>query len=184
VGRLDVSTLQSRFDPRANNFDLVRLIAALVVVYGHSYALAENKYDPLSTFLSYGLCGALAVWSFLVISGFLIARSEEGSGLSAFVAARFLRIYPAFLIIVLVESFIIAPIFYEGPKSEYFQHWLTYHLHNALIWPQDPWSPTSSPDCPIPPSMDRCGRSRWNCRSISAWWSPPRLCWDGAICSC
>jgi hypothetical protein len=30
------ATLQSRFDARSNNFDLIRLVAAVTVAYGHS----------------------------------------------------------------------------------------------------------------------------------------------------
>ncbi len=30
------ATLQSRFDARSNNFDLIRLVAVVTVVYGHA----------------------------------------------------------------------------------------------------------------------------------------------------
>lgn len=35
-------TQQSRFDARSNNFDLIRLVAAMAVVYGHAYSLAGD----------------------------------------------------------------------------------------------------------------------------------------------
>ena len=136
-----MQTLATRFDPRANNFDLIRLVSALIVVFAHSYALARKEYDPLSTLLDYGFSGTLAVWSFLVISGFLVARSLENTNLTAFVWARFLRIYPAFAVVILLESLIIAPFFYEADISDYWRYWFAYHLHNLLLWPQDPYLP-------------------------------------------
>lgn len=136
-----MNTLYARFNPRENNFDLIRILAALVVLYAHSYALARNEYDPLSSFLSYGFSGTLAVFAFLIMSGFLVARSRESNDLTSFVIARFLRIYPGFVLVILVETFLIAPMFYEGRLSEYFHHFSVNHLRNLLLWPQDPYLP-------------------------------------------
>lgn len=145
-----MKTLEIDFNPKANNFDLLRILAALVVAFGHSYALANKQFDPLSAFLSYGFSGTLAVWSFLIISGFLIARSEEFNSLTSFIASRFLRIYPAFFTIVVFESLVVAPFFYEGSVSEYFQYWFLFHMHNALIWPQNPGIPNVFTNLPFP----------------------------------
>jgi hypothetical protein len=73
-----MNTLNARFNPRENNFDLIRIVAALVVLFAHSYALAQKEYDPLSSFLSYGFSGTLAVFAFLIISGFRrkVARKQ------------------------------------------------------------------------------------------------------------
>ena len=136
-----METLEARFNPRRNNFDLIRLIAALVVVFAHSYALAQKEYDPLSSFLSYGFSGTLAVWAFLIISGFLVARSRENNDLTSFVLARFLRIYPGFVLVTVVETFVIAPIFYDGKIYYYFANFAGAHLHNLLLWPQDYYIP-------------------------------------------
>jgi len=43
------STLQSRFDAGSNNFDAIRLVAALLVLFGHAYALVplHSGFDRL-----------------------------------------------------------------------------------------------------------------------------------------
>lgn len=134
-------TLACAFDAKSNNFDIIRLVAALVVAFAHSYALARNESDPLTSFLSYGFSGTLAVWVFLVVSGFLIARSAESHRLSTFILSRFLRIYPGLFLIIMVESFIIAPAVFNGSTSEYWHVYMPFHLRNLMVWPQNPWLP-------------------------------------------
>ena len=90
---------------------------------------------------SYGFSGTLAVWAFLIISGFLVARSREINDLTSFVIARFLRIYPGFVLVTVVETFIIAPVFYDGKLYDYFAHFSLAHLHNIFLWPQDSYIP-------------------------------------------
>ncbi len=142
--------LNDTFDPDNNNFDLIRLVAALIVTFGHTYALANNEQDPISAFLSYGFSGTLSVWAFLFISGFLIARSEQRSSTTDFVIARFVRIYPAFFAVIILETFLIIPIFYEKSLHEYFQHWALPHLLNVLVWPQNPGVPNVFTALPHP----------------------------------
>src|SRR3954451_7475999 len=77
-----------------NNFDLIRLLAALQVLYGHS---AEwLKLPPLPAPTSYAVALFPGVAVFFVISGFLVTRSflESRSGTAGYFARRALRIYP------------------------------------------------------------------------------------------
>ena len=66
---------------RANNFTLLRLLAALAVLYGHSYVLSlgvKGGEDPISNFLIrfWGeSLGGIAVDLFFVTSGFLVTAS-------------------------------------------------------------------------------------------------------------
>jgi peptidoglycan/LPS O-acetylase OafA/YrhL len=128
--------LRDRFDPRRNNFDLIRLLAALVVAFAHTYSL-NGRADPLTGLLAYDYCGTMAVWVFLVISGFLVARSIEHQTTTNFVIARFLRIYPAFALAIGIQSFVIIPAFYELPISDYIGNGLLLSLDNLLLWPQN-----------------------------------------------
>jgi peptidoglycan/LPS O-acetylase OafA/YrhL len=91
---------------RANNFGLIRHIAALVVIYGHCYplsnALKKNSHtpDPFSyaVFEYLGFSVSLAgqmVSVFFFLSGLLIAKSAASHTWWVFWKARLLRIYPA-----------------------------------------------------------------------------------------
>ncbi len=143
-------TLAASFDPGRNNFDAIRLVAALVVVLSHSYSLTAAKWEPVSTYLHYGYGGTLAVDVFFVISGFLIARSVETQDLPAYLAARVLRIIPALALVTVFETFLIAPLFFEGSRSYYFHHYALGHLGNILVFGEDPFIPNVFSKLPYP----------------------------------
>jgi len=124
-----------------NNFDGVRLILAIIILFSQAYALNSNESDPISLLFTYEYSGTLAIWGFLVISGFLSAKSLEYLSITRFLISRFLRFYPAFVCVILIESLIVAPWFYQGLLSEYFQHWFWAHMSNLQIWGQNPGVP-------------------------------------------
>jgi peptidoglycan/LPS O-acetylase OafA/YrhL len=68
--------LSSNIDQRDNNLNLIRSIAAIVVIISHSYPLLYGKgnYDFLYNRLGITL-GEVAVDVFFLISGFLISIS-------------------------------------------------------------------------------------------------------------
>ncbi|CAM3698663.1 Acyltransferase family protein [Vibrio aerogenes CECT 7868] len=79
-----------------NNFNLIRFIAASLVLFSHGFALTGHA-EPLSTSL-HMTWGSIAVDIFFITSGFLITGSYlNRNHLLHFTAARFLRIYPALL---------------------------------------------------------------------------------------
>lgn len=98
--------LAARGRDEANNFTLVRIIAALAVIYGHSPALAApcaGCRDIVTAAFGYYYSGDLAVHVFFVISGFLVAASFAGRrDVLQFIAARALRIYPALIVFTLI----------------------------------------------------------------------------------
>ncbi len=143
-------TLAAAFDPGRNNFDAIRLAAALVVVLSHSYSLTSATWEPVSTYLHYGYGGTLAVDVFFVISGFLIARSVETQDLPAYLTARILRIIPGLALVTAVETFLIAPLFFEGARSYYFHHYALGHLGNILVFGEDPFIPNVFSKLPYP----------------------------------
>ena len=85
---------------RVNEIDLLRFLAALVVVFFHyafrGYAagsLSPMPYPLLAPLAKYGYLG---VQLFFLISGFVILMTAAGGSLRRFFVSRAVRLYPAF----------------------------------------------------------------------------------------
>lgn len=115
---------------RKNNLDLIRFIAAVMVLISHSFPLTQGNNDnELLFFLTKGQAtlGNVAVFIFFITSGYLIAQSYERTGnLFRFIEARFLRIIPGLIFAVMVTAFIIGPIVTSKGISTYFSDTLTF----------------------------------------------------------
>lgn len=85
---------------RVNEIDLLRFLAALVVVFFH-YAFRGTAADD-RTIMAYPLLapvakyGYLGVELFFLISGFVILMTASRGSLRTFAISRFVRLYPAF----------------------------------------------------------------------------------------
>lgn len=122
----------SDFRGRDNNFNLIRMLAALLVIEAHACAVT-HRADLVRPFLGLG-GGDLGVDIFFVLSGYLIAKSWAGKSWQEFAWARIMRIYPALwvstlLSIVLVGFFFSDPGFFARPST------LSYVWHNATMLP-------------------------------------------------
>lgn len=95
--------LSEAMERSSNNFDLMRLVAAWVVLASHSYALTGSPGEPVALLLGYEAGGGLAVDVFFVISGFLVTRSRAARGLAAYAASRALRVVPALTALVVFD---------------------------------------------------------------------------------
>jgi peptidoglycan/LPS O-acetylase OafA/YrhL len=96
-----------------NNLVLFRLIASLLVIWGHAYPLtADDKgTDFVFAITGFEHSGGLAVKFFFFISGLLIGNSLlSGTGPKEYLKARFFRIWPALTAFVLIFTFIIGPL--------------------------------------------------------------------------
>lgn len=108
----------------ANNFDLLRLLAALQVVFIHGFRHLElNPASPTSRMLLNLFRAFPGVPVFFIISGFLISMSFERSrsGVLSYFRNRLLRIYPAlwaaFLVsigLLLAAGFLSRPFVLSG----------------------------------------------------------------------
>ncbi|ASP47980.1 acyltransferase family protein [Cognaticolwellia beringensis] len=95
--------LSSVIDSKNNNFNLIRMLAALAVIVSHSYALAlgNRELEPIKNLLGISL-GSIAVDIFFITSGLLVTRSLlVRTDLKFFIVSRILRIFPALLVSVL-----------------------------------------------------------------------------------
>lgn len=130
-------SLDAYVNNRDNNFNLLRFIAAVLVLYSHSFALTlgpENP-DPLKGIIGM-TWGNIAVDLFFITSGFLIAGSYfVRNHLIAFLWARFLRIFPALIVALLFSVFVIGAFFTTLPLSEYFSdnQTIKYFFKNAVL---------------------------------------------------
>ncbi len=108
-------------DPRANNFDCMRFVAAALVVLGHSYWLSGRAHsEPLRAFTGHSDMADVAVNVFFVMSGYLIHASwRHSAGPLAFIGKRALRIFPALAVSVLFTVLVIGPLTTELPLAEY-----------------------------------------------------------------
>jgi len=93
---------KSQASPHANNFDLIRLAAALQVLYVH----CASHFDTLGRDRALSTLIALfpGVPVFFFISGFLLSKSfERNSNWREYAWNRALRIYPALLVCFLLS---------------------------------------------------------------------------------
>lgn len=82
--------------------------------------------------------GSWAVLGFFGVSGYLITRSRlNGQSPRSFYIARFLRIYPGFLVCLFSVAFIFAPLslLVGSPGTYTFLDSVGYVLRNAVLYP-------------------------------------------------
>ena len=122
---------------RDNNFNLIRFLAAALVLYSHAYPLSGTPGEPLEKLAGFSL-GHLAVDVFFAVSGFLVTGSLLGKGrLGAFLRARALRIFPALAASSVLTAFVIGALHTRLAAPAYFRDANTWRfaLQNATCWP-------------------------------------------------
>lgn len=147
------SPMLSHYDgQRRNNFTIMRLAFALLVLVGHSYPISGNGYDPLSSLMQNMWIGEAAVLGFFTISGFLITASFQNRPIGDFIAARILRLYPGFIVCLIVVAMILGPIDNTMSLREYYSnpHVYWFVWENARIWDLYYNIPNHAPDNPFP----------------------------------
>lgn len=123
---------------RDNNLDFIRFVAALAVIFSHSFSicLGPNSHTPLSGLTDDRLSeGGLAVGVFFFIGGLLIAKScESHPRAGRFFQLRLLRILPQLIFVVLALVFVVGPLLTTLPLGEYFTDGQTYrYLLNGVF---------------------------------------------------
>jgi peptidoglycan/LPS O-acetylase OafA/YrhL len=117
--RGSAARLEERLGRRGNNFDVLRLLAASLVLFSHSYALTGHA-EPFAD-ISGWTFGEIGVVMFFAMSGFLIAKSwNDQPRLYPFAVKRALRLLPALVVAVSVTVLVIGPLFTTLPLSTYF----------------------------------------------------------------
>lgn len=120
-----------------NNFNLLRLLAAIAVLVSHAWplALGTGTPEPLQALTGYKL-GSTAVSVFFAVSGYFITKSfVRRSSLPDFLLARVARIYPALLVVLLLTVMVLGPLATGLPFRAFLadrQSW-TYLPRNLLL---------------------------------------------------
>jgi peptidoglycan/LPS O-acetylase OafA/YrhL len=110
-----------------NNFTLIRLIAALIVVKQHSFSSTSANYPD--SFMSVSHLSLLGLPSFFFISGLLVSQSlEQSRSWKNFLWKRFLRLYPAACLSILCCAFILGPLVTTWDLRDYFSSSLFYQF--------------------------------------------------------
>ncbi|WP_083704373.1 acyltransferase family protein [Serratia oryzae] len=105
-----------------NNLDIFRLIAALMVIYGHAYAISpqEGKEDVLLHIIGFDYSGSLAVKIFFFLSGLVVTNSlMANQNVVKFFISRLFRIWPALIVTVVFSSLVLGPLLTELSFLDY-----------------------------------------------------------------
>lgn len=137
-----MTTVGDYFASGQNNFHWLRLIAALMVIYGHSYAVTkEAGRDIFLRLVEYRFAGGIAVEIFFLISGFLITASMARSSLRHYLWARILRIFPALAICMILTTFLLGPLLTTDQHYWYDASTWRYLYKNATLIATEYWLP-------------------------------------------
>jgi peptidoglycan/LPS O-acetylase OafA/YrhL len=117
---------------RYPNFDVLRLAAASSVIFSHAYLLVDGseRREPFVRLLGdHNILGLYGVYTFFVMSGFLVSGSLDYSGsIVSYLMKRALRIYPGLFVSALLVSIAVGAAFTSLPLHSYFGQgqWLRY----------------------------------------------------------
>ena len=128
-----------------DNLLLLRLLAASLVIYAHSYAIdADPANADAITGTGVGVyAGSIAVYMFFAISGFLVTGSwQRQPSLGAFLLARGLRIVPAFALCLAGCALLLGPAVTSLDSAAYYAHpdtwrYITRNLQfepDRMVW--------------------------------------------------
>ena len=136
---MEVRTIRDCIDKKSNNLNLIKFIAAILVIFSHSFRISRNTMDPLDSFTDGQISfGGVAVALFLFASGFYVTKGlfKRKKGVLYF-KNRFARIYPAFVAVIIATAFIIGPLISKYSFKEYFGRKDTYlYLLYILMIPR------------------------------------------------
>ena len=117
---------------RDNNFDAIRLTAALAVVVGHAWPLTGLKHPPAIGGIP---MFTIAVYVFFTLSGYLVGTSwVRDARPLPFLIRRVSRIFPALIVLVVLTVFVVGPLVTTLPVGGYFASPTTWgYLGNVSL---------------------------------------------------
>jgi peptidoglycan/LPS O-acetylase OafA/YrhL len=132
-----MQTLGAYTGGRDNNFNLMRFVAAMMVIVSHSFVLATGDLHDEPWHTRLGITpGSLAVEIFFVASGYLVTASIYHRGnVLQFAIARGARIFPGLAVAVVSSTLLLGLVFSTLPFGEFIsnrQTW-SYLVRNIVL---------------------------------------------------
>ncbi|MGX9147707.1 acyltransferase family protein [Mesorhizobium sp. 128a] len=123
---------------RPSGFDYLRLFLSISVLLSHSIGICYGWSAPIVIWLWHGPPHPMLYFivpSFFALSGFLVAGSLERNTVPAFLTLRFIRIFPALCVEVLISALFLGTLLTSLSLRDYFSHpefWR--YLGNIVGW--------------------------------------------------
>lgn len=167
---------------RANNFNLMRITAAVCVLVSHSFVITTGnpETEPLKSLLGVSL-GSLSVDVFFVCSGFLVCGSYlHRRSILVFAKARALRIFPA-LITMLMLTTLFVGVFVSTYSARFFfsdpQAWVYLAKNTVLFFGAEYRLPGAFENTPYAYAVNG---SLWTLpHEVRAYLAIALMCWFG-----
>jgi peptidoglycan/LPS O-acetylase OafA/YrhL len=133
------TTFNDFLKKETNNLDLIRLLLAIFVIYSHALVISPPAHSGNHEFLikitglNYVSFGGVAVKTFFLISGMLVTSSIlDNRNILKYITSRFFRIIPAFVVTVILSSFLASLLSTDG-MMKYFKSPILYdYISNTL----------------------------------------------------
>jgi peptidoglycan/LPS O-acetylase OafA/YrhL len=121
-----------------NSLDLLRTLAAMAVIFGHSFSLHPSGgwTEPVASAFDFTYSGALAVDIFFFLSGILVSSSYcQSRSIHRFILMRISRIWPGLIVCIAISVFVVGPLVTSKPIASYLLAWDTrwYVLNNIQL---------------------------------------------------
>lgn len=119
-----------------NNYDFLRVVAAVCITLTHSYNLLQKNADePLMKISGQRLdFSFIGLSIFFSVSGYLVAKSAMHSpSFKNYLWKRFLRIQPLLIVVCILSVFILGPLFTSLNITEYFSNAETYSYFRNIM---------------------------------------------------
>lgn len=136
----EIPMRNTKENKRINNMGTLHIFAALLVMYGHHFAIL-NQNTPILYGYKFQAMGVRIIF---IISGYLITKSlwnskkSRGKTALTYAIKRIGRIYPEYLVCILVTALVIAPVFTTLSQTEYWGNksaiWM-YISYNLRLFP-------------------------------------------------
>lgn len=142
-----------------NQFDKIRILAALVVIFSHHFPLTGNQAPAWleNQWLHWSVTGGVGVMVFFCISGYLVTMSwYREPQFIPFLWKRILRLWPGMLGSVLCGIFLFGIAFNTLPLGEYLRNPTTWNFFwtNLTLLRQFPFIPGTFMTNPVPEVMN------------------------------